>query len=143
MLIELLHKTYLDRRKRNPNYSLRAFARSLKIDSSTLSALIRRKRPLTQKTAQRLIKNLGFENSEMIRAILPEGSLEKEKIETTPILFFKEKSSDINLLKRPSFVSLRLVGNEKVGTKKNKVRSGVPSRSNPESLEKSLQELTS
>ena len=143
MLIELLHKTHSDRRKRNPNYSLRAFARSLKIDSSTLSALIRRKRPLTQKTAQRLIKNLGFENSEMIRAILPEGSLEKEKIETTPILFFKEKSSDINLLKRPSFVSLRLVGNEKVGTKKNKVRSGVPSRSNPESLEKSLQELTS
>ena len=143
MLIELLHKTHSDRRKRNPNYSLRAFARSLKIDSSTLSALIRRKRPLTQKTAQRLIKNLGFKNSEMIRAILPEGSLEKEKIETTPILFFKEKSSDINLLKRPSFVSLRLVGNEKVGTKKNKVRSGVPSRSNPESLEKSLQELTS
>ena len=143
MLIELLHKTHSDRHKRNPNYSLRAFARSLKIDSSTLSALIRRKRPLTQKTAQRLIKNLGFKNSEMIRAILPEGSLEKEKIETTPILFFKEKSSDINLLKRPSFVSLRLVGNEKVGTKKNKVRSGVPSRSNPESLEKSLQELTS
>jgi hypothetical protein len=60
MLIDHLQRTYAERCRRNPQYSLRAFAKSLEIDSSTLSALIRRKRPLTAKTAQRLIGNLGI-----------------------------------------------------------------------------------
>ncbi|MGZ3656655.1 MAG: TIGR02147 family protein, partial [Bdellovibrionota bacterium] len=54
----------------NPQYSLRAFAKSLEIDSSTLSALIRRKRPLTAKTAQRLIANLGITDPSHSQSLL-------------------------------------------------------------------------
>jgi DNA-binding MarR family transcriptional regulator len=70
MLIEHLQRTYADRCRRNPQYSLRAFAKSLDIDSSTLSALLRRKRPLTAKTAQRLIGSLGITDPSHSQALL-------------------------------------------------------------------------
>jgi DNA-binding MarR family transcriptional regulator len=70
MLIDHLQKTYAERCRRNPQYSLRAFAKSLDIDSSTLSALIRRKRPLTAKTAQRLIGNLGITDPSHSQSLL-------------------------------------------------------------------------
>jgi DNA-binding MarR family transcriptional regulator len=70
MLIDHLQKTYAERCRRNPQYSLRAFAKSLDIDSSTLSALIRRKRPLTAKTAQRLIGNLGITDPSHAQSLL-------------------------------------------------------------------------
>lgn len=60
MLIEHLKKTFAERSRKNPQYSLRSFARSLDIDSSTLSAILRGKRPLTAKTAKRLIEGLGI-----------------------------------------------------------------------------------
>jgi uncharacterized protein (TIGR02147 family) len=59
MLIEHLKKVFADRSKANPSYSLRAFARSLDMDSSTLSAILNGKRPVTLKTARRLIDGLG------------------------------------------------------------------------------------
>jgi len=70
MLIEHLQRTYAERCRRNPQYSLRAFAKSLDIDSSTLSALIRRKRNLTAKTAQRLISNIGVSDPSHVQALL-------------------------------------------------------------------------
>lgn len=70
MLIEHLQKTYAERCRRNPQYSLRAFAKSLDIDSSTLSALIRRKRPLTAKTAQRLISAMGITDPAQSQTLL-------------------------------------------------------------------------
>lgn len=70
MLIEHLKKTYADRCRRNPQYSLRAFARSLNIDSSTLSAILRGKRPLTAKTAQHLIEALGIRNPQESNELL-------------------------------------------------------------------------
>lgn len=60
MLIELLEKTFAERCRKNPQYSLRAFARALDMDPSTLSAILRRKRTLTPKTARRLVEKLDI-----------------------------------------------------------------------------------
>lgn len=49
---------------RNPRYSLRAFARQLDIDHSTLSQLIRSKRRLTPATIRRLGRELGLAEEE-------------------------------------------------------------------------------
>ncbi len=70
MLLELLEKTFADRCRKNPQYSLRAYARSLGMDSSTLSALLRRKRPLTPKTARRLVDKLGVASPVQARTLL-------------------------------------------------------------------------
>lgn len=58
MLIDYMKKTFEERCKKNPSYSLRAFARSLGMDSSTLSALLRRKRPVSLKIARKLVEGL-------------------------------------------------------------------------------------
>lgn len=70
MLIEHLQKTFAERSRRNPSYSLRAFARSLELDSSTLSALLRGKRPLTPKAAQKIIRALEIEDPALARELL-------------------------------------------------------------------------
>jgi transcriptional regulator with XRE-family HTH domain len=48
------------RRKANPRYSVRAFAKALKIDHSTLSQLLRGKRTLTGKMMARLRARLDW-----------------------------------------------------------------------------------
>jgi uncharacterized protein (TIGR02147 family) len=70
MLIEHLQKTFAERSRRNPQYSLRSFARALDIDSSTLSALLRRKRPLTAKQAQKLIGALDIQDPALAQNLL-------------------------------------------------------------------------
>ncbi len=57
-LVDYLNQVYEDRCRSNPSYSLRAFARALDIDSSTLSAILRGKRSITVKTARKLIDGL-------------------------------------------------------------------------------------
>lgn len=61
MLTEHLKSELEARSRRNQNYSLRSFARSLKIDSSTLSAILRGKRPLSPKTAKRILDELELD----------------------------------------------------------------------------------
>lgn len=63
MLIEYLQKEFSARRKRNPRYSLRAFAKSLQLDSSTLSKLLRKKRPLTLNLARALLRGLELDEA--------------------------------------------------------------------------------
>lgn len=70
MLIEHLQKTFAERSRKNPQYSLRAFARSLEMDSSTLSALLRGKRPLTAKGAQKIIAALGIQDPTLAQQLL-------------------------------------------------------------------------
>ncbi|MBT3982532.1 MAG: TIGR02147 family protein [Bacteriovoracaceae bacterium] len=55
-----LQQELLRRCRINPNYSLRAFARSAGINHSTLSQIIRGKRPLTEKSILKLCKGLNF-----------------------------------------------------------------------------------
>ena len=70
MLVEHLQKTFAERTRSNPQYSLRAYARSLQIDSSTLSAILRRKRPLSAKMAQRLIARLDINDPSKTQMLL-------------------------------------------------------------------------
>ena len=70
MLIDHLQKTFAERSRRNPQYSLRSFARALDIDSSTLSALLRKKRPLTAKQAQKLISALDIQDPALAQNLL-------------------------------------------------------------------------
>jgi uncharacterized protein (TIGR02147 family) len=51
-----LQDEFLSRCRRNPKYSLRAFARSLGVNHGILSTVLRNKRPLTA----RLVQELGF-----------------------------------------------------------------------------------
>ncbi|MES2855816.1 MAG: TIGR02147 family protein [Bdellovibrionota bacterium] len=69
MLIEHLHNELSSRKERNHRYSLRAFAKSLEIDASTLSALLREKRPLSAKTAKKLIDGLQIDDPATRRRI--------------------------------------------------------------------------
>jgi transcriptional regulator with XRE-family HTH domain len=53
-----LEREYGRRRGRNPRYSLRAFARDLGCDHSTLSQWMRRTRPMTEEAAHQLCDSL-------------------------------------------------------------------------------------
>ncbi len=70
MLLEKLKRTFADRSRKNPAYSLRAFARSLDMDSSTVSALLSGKRPITLKLARKIIDGLGITNPIESQALL-------------------------------------------------------------------------
>lgn len=62
MLVEHMKRTFAARCRKNSSYSLRAFSRSLGMDSSTVSAVLKGKRPLTIKTAQKIVDGLGITN---------------------------------------------------------------------------------
>lgn len=62
MLIDHMKRTFAERCRKNSSYSLRAFARSLGMDSSTVSALLNGKRPLTMKTARKIVEGLNITN---------------------------------------------------------------------------------
>jgi len=70
MLIEHMKQTFEDRMKKNPSYSLRAFARSLAMDSSTVSALLRGKRPLSFKTAKKIVDGLEIKDPVEAQALI-------------------------------------------------------------------------
>lgn len=70
MLIDHLQKIFAERSRKNPKYSLRAFANSLELDSSTLSAILRGKRPLTTKMALKLIDRLEIEDPLQMQLLL-------------------------------------------------------------------------
>ncbi|MEQ1876042.1 MAG: TIGR02147 family protein [Bdellovibrionia bacterium] len=61
MLVEHLRTELGKRCRKNPNYSLRAFARALKIDSSSLSAILNEKRRVSPKIAKKLLDELGVD----------------------------------------------------------------------------------
>jgi transcriptional regulator with XRE-family HTH domain len=59
------------RRGANSRYSLRSFARALRIDHSTLSQILRGRRPLTRASMRRLARRLRIEGPVMHRRIEP------------------------------------------------------------------------
>lgn len=61
---EKLQSELIERARRNPKYSLRAFAKHLQVESSSLSQIINGKRPLTRKMCERLLSRLDIEPSE-------------------------------------------------------------------------------
>ena len=55
-----LQEELVERCRNNPNYSLRSFARSLKVEPSALSQMLNGKRPITEKMKFRLGSALGL-----------------------------------------------------------------------------------
>ncbi len=72
MLIDYMKRTFAERCRNNPSYSLRAYARSLGMDSSTVSAIMNGKRPLTLKTARKIIGGLNIVNPSEAQTLLVE-----------------------------------------------------------------------
>jgi uncharacterized protein (TIGR02147 family) len=72
MLIGHLKRTFADRCRANPAYSLRAFSRSMGMDSSTVSALLSGKRTLTIKTAKKIVNGLNIKDPNEAQALLVE-----------------------------------------------------------------------
>lgn len=65
---ELLDRELTRRKQNNPRYSLRAFARQLGIDHSTLSQILRRRRRLTTRVLRRLGAALRVAQADIDRA---------------------------------------------------------------------------
>jgi hypothetical protein len=66
----VLQAEFNARRAKNPDYSLRAYARSLKINAATLSTLLRGKRKLSPASASKLLARIGLSNEERRRMIV-------------------------------------------------------------------------
>lgn len=60
----LLQREFERRQERNPKYSLRAFARSLRIDAATLSQILKGKRALSLEKAKELLECLDLADTE-------------------------------------------------------------------------------
>lgn len=60
---ELLSKELIERKKRNPSYSLRAFARDLGIGATTLSDVLSNKRRPSKKNILKIVNNLALSPS--------------------------------------------------------------------------------
>lgn len=83
MLVEHMKRTFAERCRKNSSYSLRAFSRSLGMDSSTVSAILKGKRPLTIKTAQKIVEGLNITNPVEAQALIM-STFAKEESETVP-----------------------------------------------------------
>jgi uncharacterized protein (TIGR02147 family) len=70
MFVDYLKNDLSERCRKNPKYSLRAYARCLDIDSSTLSGIMSRKRPLSLKVARRIIVNLEGDSPTFLEGLL-------------------------------------------------------------------------
>lgn len=58
---QILQKEFLSRIKRNPSYSLRAYAKSLEINDSTLSKILNQQMPVTKKRFEHLSKRIPMD----------------------------------------------------------------------------------
>lgn len=56
---------FLKRKKKNPNYSIRSFAKFLNVEHSSLTQIISGKRPLSDKMCQRIGHALGYSSIKM------------------------------------------------------------------------------
>lgn len=63
----ILQDELLRRRRANPRYSLRAFARSVKVEHSTLSQLLRGKRTMTWRSIQQIAGTMRWLGSFIVQ----------------------------------------------------------------------------
>ncbi len=63
--VQVLKTELVRRSQKNPRYSLRSFAKFLEIDSSALSKILNRKRPLGQRSIRRFAERIGLAQEEV------------------------------------------------------------------------------
>jgi uncharacterized protein (TIGR02147 family) len=78
MLIDHMKQTFAERCRKNPAYSLRAFSRSLGMDCSTVSSIMKGKRPLTIKSARKILNGLDIVNPVQAQAMIAETFTDKK-----------------------------------------------------------------
>jgi len=66
-LRSVLQAEFSRRQQSNPRYSLRAFARSMGLDHSTVSQLLRGKRPITRKSVRSIASSLRWNGASVVR----------------------------------------------------------------------------
>jgi transcriptional regulator with XRE-family HTH domain len=71
---ERLQAEFAQRQRRNTRYSLRAFARDLGTDHSTLSQLLRGRRAFSPRTVTLLGRSLGLSRAAMIDACIEQNA---------------------------------------------------------------------
>lgn len=79
-----LQNELVARCKRNPGYSLRAFAKTLQLSSSALSAMLNGKRPITEGMKLRLGLALGLDPKEISKLRSQPDRRTKKKIDQVP-----------------------------------------------------------
>jgi uncharacterized protein (TIGR02147 family) len=74
----ILLEEYVKAQARNPNYSMRAYARKVGVSQAAISQILAGKRPLTKKSALTILKSLDKDPSEISEIISQdEGRVEK------------------------------------------------------------------
>jgi transcriptional regulator with XRE-family HTH domain len=86
---ELLAQEFLRRRNKNQSYSLRGFARDLKLSPAALSEVLNRKRELSKKNLLKICERLGLSPSQRV-ALLSEKSSDSSNISDSAFLLLKE-----------------------------------------------------
>lgn len=84
-ILQILHEELAKIRTKNPAYSLRAYARKLKLPVSALSGFLNGKLPLTRKSAQKILENLQT-NPLQAKSLLSEVPLRKNSRHTSRLL---------------------------------------------------------
>jgi uncharacterized protein (TIGR02147 family) len=80
---DFLFKIYAEKKSRNTNYSIRAFARDLSIPSGRLTEIFNGKRNLTEKLGQRISEKLSLSDSDtliLIETIRQEKTHKKKSL---------------------------------------------------------------
>ena len=121
-----LQDVLLKRFRDNPRYSLRAFAKSLKVSPSALSAILNGKRPLTENAKKRLGLGLGLSLKEITefdailksnskrRAVSPSPDFQQIAMDTFAIISEWQYYAILELLKiqgfqsKPAWIAARL-----------------------------------
>jgi uncharacterized protein (TIGR02147 family) len=100
--VDWLRAEYVRRRKKNPQYSLRAFARQLKLPVGSVSEFLSRKRSLTRRTGERLARSLELSPGERERLLSlisdvrnASKSKQGDELATTDTIEYREVSQDI------------------------------------------------
>lgn len=76
----ILREELTRRRRVNPRYSLRAFSRSVEVEHSTISQLIRGTRPVTWKAIRHIAATMRWTGSAVLRAAGQRGSFDSRAI---------------------------------------------------------------
>lgn len=92
---------------RNPNYSLRSFAKALSISPSALSALINGKRPITNNMKEKLGLKLGLSLEDIRQMIARPHGNSKNHDETIPPDLFRQITIDtFSIISEPHHYAL-------------------------------------
>lgn len=88
-LVEIISQDYLNRRKHNPQYSLRSYSRFLGINSGALSQIISGKRPLTLKQAYKIVPKLNLSHKQR-KSFLEQALASKATVTTKAFVQLKD-----------------------------------------------------